>query len=203
MRQDFITFMKLLKNQTCAETCSVPNRTLCDRFIPFSFSLLVSRSLNKVTERKRLDGGDDTISSSSSNEVSYLGLLGLSLQVDLYSGLHGLSLCLLVRNLTCNNLSLALGLSDVLDTYMNTLLDDTSVNGLVDTYSDSRLGYVENDSSASVVVLVGHTLMDGGVGEDIDVVTNLDGHLVLGKGGKSMLTELLGKHVPGTGAYSE
>lgn len=91
----------------------------------------------------------------------------------------------------------------MLDTYMNTLLNDTSVNGLVDTYSNSGLGYVENDSSTSMVVLVGHTLVDGGVGEDIDVITNLDRHLVLGKGGKSMLTELLGKHVPGTGAYSE
>jgi len=177
--------------------------TLCDRFIPFSFSLLVSRALDKVTERKRLDGSDNAISSSSRKEVPNLRLNGLSLQVDLDSGLLGQSLCLLVGNLTCDNLNLALGLTDMLDTYMNTLLNDTSVNGLVDTYSDSRLGYVEDDSSTSMVMLMGHTLVDGRVREDIDVVAYLDRHLVLGKGGKSMLTELLGKHMPGTGAGSK
>ena len=54
-----------------------------------------------------------------------------------------------------------------------------------------------------MVVLVGHTLVDGRICKDIDVVANLYWHLVLGKGRKSMLTELLGKHVPGTGAGSE
>ena len=89
------------------------------------------------------------------------------------------------------------------DPYMNTLLDDTSVNKLVNTYSYSGLGYIENDSGTSVVMLVGHTPVDGGVGEDINVITNLYLHHVLRKGGKSVLTELLGKHVPGTGAGSE
>ena len=54
-----------------------------------------------------------------------------------------------------------------------------------------------------MVMLMGHTLVDRRICEDIDVVADLYRHLVLGKSRKSMLTELLGKHVPGTGAYSK
>mmetsp|Transcript_17539 Transcript_17539/g.26550 ORF Transcript_17539/g.26550 Transcript_17539/m.26550 type:complete len:92 (-) Transcript_17539:81-356(-) len=89
------------------------------------------------------------------------------------------------------------------DAYMDTLLNDTSIDELVDTYTYRGLGNVENDSGASMVMLVGHTLVDGRVGEDINVVTNLDVHQVLRKGGKSMMTELLGEHMPGTGACSK
>ena len=91
----------------------------------------------------------------------------------------------------------------MLNTNMDTLLKDTSVNLLVDTDTDGRLGYVENDTGTSVVVLVGHTLVDGRVGEDINVVTNLDGEHVLGEVGHAMLPELLGKHVARTRTGSE
>jgi hypothetical protein len=179
------------------------NLGILRQFGSATFFKFTCASLYKVTERKRLDGGDNTVGSSSSKEVSLLGKLGGPLQVGLDAGLGSLSLSSLVGNLTSKDLLLALGLSYMLNPDMNTLLNDTSIDGLVDTDSNSGLGYVENDSGTSVVVLVGHTLVDRRVSEDIDVVTNLHLHLVLGKGGKSVLTELLGKHVPGTGAGSE
>jgi len=86
---------------------------------------------------------------------------------------------------------------------MDTLLEDTSVHHLVDTDTNGRLGHVEDDTGAAVVVLVGHTLVDGRVGKDIDVVTNLDGEEVLGEVGQSMLAEFLREHVARTRADSE
>ena len=175
---------------------------LCDSLIETFFKFTCKR-LYKVTERKRLDGGDNSVASCSSKEVSLLGKFRSSLQVNLDTGLCSLNLCKLVGNLTWDDLLLAGGLSYMLNTYMNTLLNNTSVDELVNTYSNSGLGYIENDTSTSMVVLVGHTPVDGGVSEDINVITNLDLHHVLTKGGKSVLTVLLGKHVPGAGAGSE
>ena len=99
-------------------------------------------------------------------KVSLLGKLGCSLQIDLDTGLGGFRLSLFVIDLALEDFLLALGVTDVLDSYMNTLFDDASVDQLVDTDSDSRLGDIEDDSSASVVSLVGHTLVDGGIGKD-------------------------------------
>lgn len=54
-----------------------------------------------------------------------------------------------------------------------------------------------------MVVLERHTLVDGRVAEDIDIITNLYRHEVLRKIGHTMLTVLLLKHVTGTCAGSE
>lgn len=150
-----------------------------------------------------MDGGDSSISSRSSKEVSLLGLVGVTLEVNLLASLTSSLLGGLVRLDTRDDLLLALGRADVLNTNMDTLLKDTSVDELVHTNTNGRLGNIENDTGASVVVLVGHTLVDGRVGEDINVVTDLHGEEVLGKVGHAMLPELLGKHVARTRAGSE
>lgn len=167
-------------------------------FITFLFNLY----LEEVTEGQGLDGGE-LGSVSGLDEISRLGEGGGALEVDLDSGLGGLGLDLLVLDNPAQDLLLALGLPDVLDADVNALLDDPAVDVLVDTDSDGGLGEVEDDSGAAVVVLVGHTLVDGGVGEDVDVVSDLDGHQVLGELNGAVLAELLGEHVPGTGAGSE
>lgn len=159
--------------------------------------------LNEITEWKGLDGSDDAIDSSSLEEVSFLGLLWLTLEVYLDSGLSGLGLGSFVILLALQNFFLALGLSDVLNADMDTLFNNSSVDELVDTDSNSTLGDVENNTSSAVVSLVWHTLVDGGIGENINVVTNLDVHQVLGKVDRSMLPELLGKHVARTRSDSE
>jgi len=167
------------------------------------FILIIFISLKQVTERKGLDGGDLSISSRSSKEVSLPGCLGVTLQVNLLASLTSSLLGGLVGLDTLKDLLLTLGLADVLDTDVDTLLEDTSIDELVHTNTDSGLGDVENDTSTSVVVLVRHTLVDGRVGEDIDVVTDLNREEVLGEVGHTMLPELLGKHVARTRSLSE
>jgi hypothetical protein len=86
---------------------------------------------------------------------------------------------------------------------MDTLFENSSVDQLVDTNTDGTLGDVENNSSSSVVSLVGHTLVNTRIGKDINVVTDLDGHQVLGQVDGTMLPVLLGKHVARTRSGSK
>jgi len=159
--------------------------------------------LDKITEWKRLDGGDFTIVSSSFEEVGYLWCLWLTFEAHLFSAGSCSLLCNLVAGLTGDDFLLTLGRTNMLDADMNALLNDTSIDWLVDTDSDGTLGYVEDNSSTSMVVLVGHTLVDGRVGEDVDVITNLDRKQVLSKARKSAFAELLGEHMTRTRANSE
>ena len=169
----------------------------------YYFHVRIIISLDQVTERKRLDGGNSSISSRSGKEVSLLRLVGVTLEVDLFSTLTSGLLGSLVGLDTGDDLLLALGRTDVLNTNMDTLLKDASVNVLVHTNTDGGLGDVENDTGTSVVVLVWHTLVNGRVGKDVNVVTDLNRKHVLGKVGHAMLPELLGKHVTRTRADSE
>jgi hypothetical protein len=159
--------------------------------------------LDKIAEWKGLDGSDDTIGSGSLEEVSLLGKNGGTLQINLDSSLGGIDLSGFVVDLALQDFLLALGLSDVLNTNMDTLFENSSIDKLVDTNTDGTLGDVENNSGSSVVSLVGHTLMNSRIGEDINVVTDLDGHQVLGQVDGSMLPEFLGKHVARTRSGTE
>jgi len=91
----------------------------------------------------------------------------------------------------------------VLDSDMDALFDDAAVDHLVHADSDGGLGDVEDDSGASVVSLVGHTLVDGRIGEDVDVVTDLHVHQVLAQVDGAVLPEFLGEHVARTRSDSE
>jgi len=159
-------------------------------------------SLNQITERQRLDGGSLGITRGH-QKVSNLGKLGCSLQVDLDSSLGGFFLCLFVVNLTLEDFFLTLGMTNMLDSDMNALFDDTSIDLLVDTDTYGCFRDIEDDSGATVVSLVGHTSVDGWIRENIDVITNLDIHQVLRKMNGSVLTVLLGKHVARTRPDSE
>jgi hypothetical protein len=148
-------------------------------------------------------GNLDTFASWSSQKVSLLWELWGTLQVDLDTSLAGFILGLLVINLSLQNLLLALGLANVFNAHMNTLFKDTSIDKLVDTDTDGRLGNVEDNSSSSVVDLVWHTLVDRRISKDINVVTNLDLHQILRKVDRSVLTVLLSKHMARTRSCSE
>lgn len=157
------------------------------------------RSLDKITEGKRLDRSDfGSLATRCLQEVRILGGLGLTLQIYLDSSLSGLLLCSLVFLSTLDNLLLALGFSYVLNTHMDTLFDDASVHQLVHAHTDGGLGDIKDNTSASVVTLVGHTFVNGGVGKDVHVISHLDVHQVLRKVNGAMLTELLGEHVART-----
>ena len=150
--------------------------------------------LNQITEGEWLDSSNRSISTRSGKEISLTWGLGLSFQIHL---LPALACCLLNRLValdTCNNLLLTGALTNMFNTNMDTLLEDASIHQLVHTHAHGAFGNVENNASPAMVVLVWHTLVNGGVGEDVDVVAHLHGKEVLGEVRQSMLTEFLPEH---------
>lgn len=89
----------------------------------------------------------------------------------------------------------ALGVADMLDAEMEALLHLAVADDLVDLNTDGVLGNVENDTSAAMVVRIRHTLLDGGIGDDVDVITTLVLDQVPSKIGHTMLAEGLGELV--------
>ena len=140
----------------------------------------------------------NSVATRSLAKVTFCGKLWRSLQVDLFTSFPSFFFGRFVGFFTSQNLLLALGFAHVLDAHVNALLDDPSVHFLVDAHSDRTLGYVEDDSGATVVRLVRHALVNGGIGENVDVVTDFDVHQVLRQMDGSALAELLGKHVART-----
>ncbi len=69
---------------------------------------------------------------------------------------------------------------DVGEGHVDVLLHDAPVHQLLDTNAYSALVDIENHASASVVVLVGHALVNGGVNLDINIVASLEGSKVGG-----------------------
>ncbi len=78
-----------------------------------------------------------------------------------------------VRLLAGNDLSLASGWFDVRNSNVDLLGDDSSVYFLVDNDTDGALVDVEHNTGTTVVVLERHTLVDGRVNLDVNIVTSL------------------------------
>ncbi len=111
---------------------------------------------------------------------------GRRLQTSLGTGLSELNLVLLGA---AEEVLSALALLDVLDSDVDLLPHDLVAHALVDLDSDSAGGDVPDATSLSVVVLVGHTLVDGRVGLDGDVVSKTEGGQVGGDVGGTLSTE--------------
>jgi len=91
----------------------------------------------------------------------------------------------------------------MLDSHMNPLLQDPSVDKFIYSYTDSRLSYIEYNTSTTMVMFVGHTLVDGWVCKDVNIVTHFDREEVPREVDWTVLAEFFGKHMPGAGADSE
>ena len=88
------------------------------------------------------------------------------------------------------------------DADVNAFFDETTTDALVDDESEGSGRDVVNDSSATVVELVRHTLMDRTVSLDINEITDLVGDHVSGQLGGSMFAELASEHVTSASAIT-
>lgn len=122
----------------------------------------------------------------------------LSLQGNLGTVLLGLSLQSSVLLDSVQELLTTLRVLDVLNSQVDLLLDISVANNLVDKNTDGGLGDVVNDTSLTVVVLVGHTLLDRTVSLDVNDVTNLVDSQVSGQRNCSVLLEVTLEHVTST-----
>jgi hypothetical protein len=159
--------------------------------------------LDQITEREGLDGGNYSIAAWGCHHVSLLGKFGCALQGDLDTSLACKFLGSFVLNHTSLDLLLALGWSHVLNAHVNALLQNSSIDQLVDANSNGCLGHVEYDTGASMVSLVRHTLVDRRVSVNINVVAHLDIHEILREMDRSMLPVMLGEHVARTRSDTE
>lgn len=91
----------------------------------------------------------------------------------------------------------------MLDADANTLLNVTGTNRLVNDDAEGTLRDVEDNTSLAMVELVGHTLLDGTIGLDIDQITDLVGLHVGGKLDHPMITEGTGEEMASTGTVTE
>ena len=81
----------------------------------------------------------------------------------------------------------------MLDSDVDSLWDDSSIVVFVDDNTDGMGSDVEDTSGLTVVELMWHTLVDGTVNDDIDVVTNFVHEEILREWSSSMLLVWLRK----------
>ncbi|GAO50350.1 hypothetical protein G7K_4477-t1 [Saitoella complicata NRRL Y-17804] len=113
------------------------------------------------------------------NELAVGGLLLLSVQLD-----------------TLDEVLAGTGVLDVLNADVDTLLHVAVADNLVADNTDGGLGDVVDDTSLTVVVLVGHTLLDGTVHDNVNDVSDLVGLHVGRQADLSMLAESTLEEVP-------
>ena len=86
----------------------------------------------------------------------------------------------------------------MLDSDVNSFGDDSVSDLLVDDDSDGSGVDVEDSSSSSVIVFIGHAFMDGSINDNIDNITNFIGGECFGDMNRSMLLESFSEFVSGS-----
>ena len=81
---------------------------------------------------------------------------------------------------------------------VNSFGDDSVSDLLVDDDSDGSGVDVEDSSSSSVIVFIGHAFMDGSINDNIDNITNFIGGECFGDMNRSMLLESFSEFVSGS-----
>ena len=114
---------------------------------------------------------------ASIHDVSFSGLEGNSLCADLLSSLLGVSLQgVIISNSGYESLSALTG-TNVLNSHVDSLGNDSVSNSLVDDHTEGMCVDVEHTTSLSVVELVGHALVNGTISNDVDELSlSVSGH---------------------------
>lgn len=136
------------------------------------------------------------------NEMSFLGLEVDSLGVDLDTVDLGLSLLGVVLAHSSLEGLTALRSADVLNSDVNSLGDNSASVLLVDDNSDGVLGDIEHTAGLTVVELVGHTLVDASVSNNVNEVALLVSLHDLGEMNRTVLSETLGEQVSGSSSVA-
>jgi hypothetical protein len=110
---------------------------------------------------------------------------------------------LVVLLATGNKVGLASGSLDVLHTDVDALADDAVAHLLVHLNTNSTRSNVPNTTSLTVVVLVGHTLVNLTGALDIDNITELEVNHVGGQMGGSMFAKGHGEHMTSARAQTK
>jgi len=118
--------------------------------------------------------------------VRFAGLSRNALGVDFDTLGLGFSLEFVVGADTLDESLTGRGFADVLNTNVNALGDDASVNSLVDDDTEGVLGHVENLASLSVVELVWHTALVATVTDNVNDVVLFEYGEQLGECGGAM-----------------
>ena len=136
-------------------------------------SVSLDDNLHRSVKLSELNGVE-VLDGLGNDDVLSGGLDGSSLGIGLWL-LFLLSLFLkgIVLFNSGDESNTGLRLSDVLDSHVDSLGNNSSVDGLVDNDTDGMSSDIEDSTSLTVVELVRHTLVDGTVGNDINVVTHL------------------------------
>ena len=90
----------------------------------------------------------------------------------------------------------------MLDSYVNSLGDDSVPDLLVDDDSDGSGVDVEDSSGSTVIVFVGHAFVDGSIYDDIDDIPDFVGGEGLGDVDGSVLFESFSEFMSGSSFIS-
>ena len=136
-------------------------------------SVSLDDNLHRSVKLSELNGVE-VLDALGNDDVLSSGLDGSSLGIGLWL-LILLSLFLkgIVLFNSGDESNTGLRLSDVLDSHVDSLGDNSSIDGLVDNDTDGMSSNIEDSTSLTMVELVRHTLVDGTIGNDINVVTHL------------------------------
>lgn len=150
------------------------------------------------------DGGDeDGLVVLHADKVGSTGTLRLSLEADELAGSLGLGLLGGILLDTGDEPGTALARLDMLNANADALLNVAVANRLVDDDAEGTLRDVEDDTGLAVVELVGHALLDGTVGLDVDEVPDLVGGHVGGELDHAMIAEAAGEEMASAGTVTE
>ena len=105
------------------------------------------------------------------NDVSFSWLLRDSLGADLFTSLLGFSLQGVVLSNSLLESFSALTQTNVFNSDMNSLGDDSVANSFVDNDTDSLLVDIEDSASLSMVEFVWHALVDATVSNDVNEIS--------------------------------